>query len=101
MTSVTRLGAGDVPDGGSLVVSIEEIGRNVIIRVSDKGVGIREKDLARLLTPFFTTKVRGLGMGLAIYQRPVEAHGGDINIESVEWRGTTATVVLPSCGSPV
>jgi signal transduction histidine kinase len=68
----------------------------VEITFSDSGTGIREENKKYLFSPFFTTKLRGTGLGLPICQRIiVERHKGKIHIESEEGKGTTMKVVLP------
>ena len=66
------------------------------IEIEDNGPGIPKEDMKRLFSPFFTTKPRGTGMGLAIARKIVTAHGGTIALESVEGKGTTARVWLPA-----
>ena len=66
------------------------------IEIEDDGPGIPKEDRKRLFSPFFTTKPRGTGMGLAIARKIVTAHGGTIALESVEGKGTTARVWLPA-----
>jgi signal transduction histidine kinase len=65
------------------------------LSVSDTGVGIPAAQRSRIFDPFFTTKDEGTGLGLAIVHAIVEAHRGRIDVESVEGRGTTLTIVLP------
>ena len=65
------------------------------LQISDTGCGIKEDDLARAFDPFFTTKKTGSGLGLPICLDIVTRHGGNLRLESVEGRGTTATVLLP------
>jgi PAS domain S-box-containing protein len=84
-----------MPDGGSLTVSSAVGPKEVIVGVADTGAGIREENLALLFTPFFTTKSKGLGLGLAICKRLVEAHGGRIEVKSKVGEGTTISVALP------
>ena len=85
-----------MPEGGKLRVATYERQRNVYIEVQDTGRGIPEDVLPRIFEPFFTTKKdRGTGLGLSITYRIVRAHGGDIQVESEEGRGTTFRVVIP------
>ena len=77
-------------------------GQGVLIEVIDRGVGISAEDLPRVFRPFFradksrTRATGGLGLGLALARRIVEAHGGAIAIESVPGEGTRASVRLPA-----
>ena len=65
------------------------------LSVSDTGVGIAPAQRSKIFDPFFTTRDEGTGLGLAIVHAIVEAHRGRIDVESVEGRGTTLTIVLP------
>ena len=67
----------------------------VAVDVSDTGPGIPAEDLPLLFTPFFTTKSRGTGLGLAVSHRIVHAHRGGMAVESAQGRGTTFTTWLP------
>ena len=64
-------------------------------RVSDTGTGISNEDLHRIFIPFFTTKSRGYGIGLAIVQKILMAHGGDVAVEKSDVAGTTFHCRLP------
>jgi two-component system sensor histidine kinase PilS (NtrC family) len=66
------------------------------IEVEDNGPGIPKEDMKRLFSPFFTTKPRGTGMGLAIARKIITAHGGTISLDSVDGKGTTARIWLPA-----
>jgi len=69
---------------------------NIEIAFIDNGVGVKKENLGRLFNPFFTTKIRGTGLGLALCRRIiVERHHGKIYIESEENKGTTVKVELP------
>ena len=80
---------------GNITLSTASDDRKVSIRVVDDGIGIAEELRARLFEPLFTTKTRGLGLGLAISQEIVQRHGGEIQAESDPGRGTVVTVSLP------
>jgi signal transduction histidine kinase len=62
---------------------------------SDTGIGMSKATLEKLWTPLFTTKAKGMGFGLAICKRFVEAHGGSISVKSALGKGTTFTVTIP------
>ena len=65
------------------------------IQIADEGVGIPEETRAKLFTPFFTTKERGLGLGLALCHRIVDEHRGAIQVASEPGRGTAMSCFLP------
>jgi two-component system sensor histidine kinase HydH len=82
--------------GGVLRVSLAQRDeRTVRITVADTGIGIPKEDLPRVFDPYFTTRSSGTGLGLAIVHKIVEAHGGEVRLESEPGRGTTATILLP------
>ena len=84
----------------SLVVRVSETkNQNLSVSVADCGTGIAPNDAANVFEPFFTTKSNGMGMGLAISRTIIEAHGGDIWMESSAMDGTTFTFILPPAGS--
>jgi two-component system nitrogen regulation sensor histidine kinase GlnL len=65
------------------------------IQIADEGAGISEATRAKLFTPFFTTKERGLGLGLALCHRIVDEHRGAIQVTSEPGRGTAMSCFLP------
>ncbi len=84
--------------GGTLLVgSAAEDGR-VLLRVTDTGCGIKRQYLDRIFEPFFSTKPvgKGTGLGLSVSYGIVQRHGGTLEVETAEDKGTTFTVVLPS-----
>ena len=107
-----------MPDGGRLMISVledEGTGRRgdketrrqgdslpvssspcLRVSISDTGCGISEENLEKIFEPLFTTKARGIGLGLAVSKNLVEANGGSIEMESEMGKGSTFTVKLPS-----
>lgn len=71
-------------------------GGYVWVEFTDTGCGIPRENLAKIFTPFFTTRSTGVGLGLAVSHGIVEAHGGTISVESKEGEGSTFTVRLPA-----
>jgi len=91
-----------MPDGGTLTIMLEGNERQVVITMTDDGVGITEENIPLLFTPFFTTKPVGDGIGLGLPQAfaAVKAHGGNISIKSNANpkkgpTGTTVRIFLP------
>ena len=84
-----------MPDGGKLTITSEKANGKVKIAFADTGMGISEENLKKLFGPLFTTKAKGMGLGLAICKRVVEAHGGTISVESVVGKGTVFTIIIP------
>ncbi len=62
--------------------------------VTDTGCGIRPEDLQRIMEPLFSTKTRGLGLGLALARAIMERHDGELSVSSLPGHGTTFTMVL-------
>lgn len=81
--------------GGTITLRSVYKGQQVCLSVSDDGPGIAPQHQARLFEPLFTTKTRGLGLGLAISQEIVQRHDGAIAVHSIPGQGTTFTVLLP------
>jgi len=84
-----------MPNGGTLEISSRQNGENVEFILADTGSGISEDIIGKIFTPLFTTKAQGMGFGLAICKRIVEAHGGKIGVESTLNKGTTFIISLP------
>ncbi len=86
-------------EGGTLSIISEqasvEQGQWVLIRVKDTGLGITPEHMQKLFEPLFTTKPRGIGLGLAVSKKLAEANGGRIEVESEPGKGSTFTVYLP------
>jgi signal transduction histidine kinase len=87
--------------GGNLTIKAELEGRDwVRITVSDTGKGIPEGEIERAFDYSYTTKEKGLGLGLPIAHKIVEEHGGRITLESQVGKGTTVSIFLPTKESP-
>jgi PAS domain S-box-containing protein len=89
-----------MPEGGELAIIVrsKEKEANVAVSFVDTGVGISKENQDKIFEPLFTTKTRGIGLGLSICKNFVEANEGDITVQSEEGKGTTMTVVLPVTG---
>jgi len=75
--------------------------RQVRLRLSDSGAGIPEADRAKIFDPFFSTKEKGTGLGLALVQQIVAEHGGRIDVDSQMGQGTTLTLTFPALAEEV
>jgi PAS domain S-box-containing protein len=84
-----------MPKGGTLTIKSGKTDSSLKIAFMDTGAGMRKEILDKVFIPLFTTKARGMGFGLAICKRFVEAHGGHISVESSVGKGTTFTVTIP------
>jgi two-component system nitrogen regulation sensor histidine kinase GlnL len=99
-----------MPAGGKLTVvtrmsdlftSVQADGKKhrlMVAKISDTGKGIKPEHLQDIFTPFFTTKDRGVGLGLALSYQIVQEHLGTIRVESEEGAGSTFSVYLPLAG---
>ena len=88
-----------MPKGGVLILATRNSrGREVVVKVTDTGVGIPKEKLEEIFEPFYTTKKGsfGVGLGLSVVQGIVRDHQGIIKVESVVGRGTSFTVRLPA-----
>jgi two-component system, NtrC family, sensor histidine kinase AtoS len=113
-----------MPPGGSITISARAVGSDhlqsrpddivalnyidhtdvasagfVEISVFDNGPGIEPENLPRVFMPFFSTKIQGMGLGLAIVRNVIQEHGGRIEIESFADKGTTCRIFLPIAAS--
>ena len=95
LTNLTINAIQAMPKRGKLTIRARSKGDSIILTVEDTGVGIPRKNLAKIFNPFFTTKAKGQGLGLAVCKRLVEAQGGTINVKSKPRKGTAFTIKLP------
>jgi signal transduction histidine kinase len=86
-----------MPNGGILTIGTDLVEDQVVIRISDTGVGIPPELLPKLFEPFVTHgKSHGTGLGMAIAKSVVTAHNGKISVSSVQGSGTTVDIRLPA-----
>jgi len=84
------------PAGGHVIVSASGEKRRFVVEVIDDGEGMSPDVKDKALTPFFTTREEGTGLGLALVRRIVEQHGGSVDLSSRPRGGTRVTLVFPS-----
>jgi PAS domain S-box-containing protein len=84
-----------MPEGGKLKIKSEQKNGNLQITFTDTGKGMPKEVMENIWAPFFTTKAQGMGLGLPICKRIVEAHKGNISVESTVGKGTTFIVTIP------
>ena len=85
-----------MPNGGILTINSQQTARNWTVTFTDSGEGMSKEILSKLGNPLFTTKAKGMGFGIPICKRIVEAHGGKLLIESTLGKGTTVTIAIPT-----
>jgi signal transduction histidine kinase len=91
-------GAEAMPQGGILEIRAVANGqeKNVTISVRDSGVGISAEQMTRLFQPLFTTKARGIGLGLVVVKNLTQANGGKVEVQSEVGKGTQFSITLPA-----
>ena len=95
------------PQGGTVRLAVRRDDRLVVFAVSDSGIGISSEDQKRLFTRFFRSSVAtvnaipGTGLGLSIVKQIVDAHGGEITVDSGPGRGTSVSFTIPTGGRPL
>ena len=90
-----------MPQGGKLRITANVDNEMLQLKMTDSGNGIPPKNLPKLFEPLFSTKSRGIGLGLAICKKLLEVNGGTIAVESREGRGSTFIVTLPLDENPL
>lgn len=95
LLNLLKNGIQAMPDGGVLRVEMEKEKRRATVRISDTGTGIPPENLPHIFEPFWTSKARGTGLGLALCRKVAQEHGGTLVVESTAGPGTTFTLALP------
>ncbi len=83
-----------MPDGGDLTITTQASNGKASVLIEDTGVGVSREHLQKLFDPFFSTKNSGLGLGLAMTRRVIEEHGGKVDFQSTEGKGSVVSIVL-------
>ena len=83
-----------VPDGGHILLTTQNEGAGISVRIEDNGPGISKQDQQRIFDPFFTQRKGGIGLGLTIVQQIVQAHGGRIEVSKSMLGGACFTVYM-------
>jgi two-component system sensor histidine kinase HydH len=89
-----------MPQGGVLTVGVRRLGGRVVVDIRDTGVGMDRATLRRAFEPFFTTRPRGTGLGLAVVREVAERHDARVRLISRPGCGTTVRLTLPLQGEP-
>lgn len=84
-----------MPHGGTISLKVQKKHGQATLSITDTGTGMSEEHMAKLYSPFFTTKPDGNGLGLPDVQKVVQAHGGSIDVSSAIGQGTTFVIKLP------
>ncbi len=89
-----------LPEGGVITLRTRRDARDVLLEVSDTGIGMTDEVRERCMEPFFSTKgERGTGVGMAMVHRIIQWHGGSVEIETAPGRGTTIRLRVPSAAA--
>ena len=86
-------------EGGKLKIELLPGTDNLTVIISDNGAGIEKMDLPKIYDPYFTSKPAGTGLGLAVVQKIMEAHGGKIDVKSTAAQGTKVYLHFPLPGN--
>ena len=84
-----------MPEGGKLKISAHTKNNSLEIAVADTGYGIPQETANKIFDPLFTTKAKGIGLGLAVCKSIIENHKGKISVSSEVDKGTTFNIKLP------
>jgi len=81
---------------GKIFVTVEKEGGNyIVVKISDNGCGMTTEEIEKIFNPEYTTKEKGVGLGIPLANEIIRGHGGEIRVISRKWEGTTFEVVLP------
>ncbi|MHB8058663.1 MAG: ATP-binding protein [Desulfuromonadaceae bacterium] len=95
LLNLLKNGIQAMPDGGVLRVESKRGRRRATIIISDSGIGIPPEHIPHIFKPFWTSKAKGTGLGLALCSKVAHEHGGNLTVQSTAGFGTTFTITLP------
>jgi PAS domain S-box-containing protein len=84
-----------MPDGGVLTITAEDTDKGTYMKFTDTGQGIPADGIKNLFKPFTTNKAKGMGMGLVVVKRIVDAHKGNVDVKSEVGKGTSFAITIP------
>jgi PAS domain S-box-containing protein len=88
-----------MPEGGTLTITTSALPNYVALTLADTGLGMSPEVMGKIFEPLYTTKAKGIGLGLAVSRNLVDVNGGAIEVESQEGQGATFTISLPISAS--
>jgi signal transduction histidine kinase len=81
---------------GKINIAVEKEGKNhIVVKISDNGCGMTSAEIEKIFSPEYTTKEKGVGLGIPLAFEIIRGHGGDIRVISRKDKGTTFEVILP------
>ena len=95
MVNIITNGTQAMPEGGKLTIEAKRNDKFLELKVSDTGVGIPDDIIGKIFDPLYTTRAKGIGLGLAVCRSIIDRHDGHIDVESSVGKGTTFTIKLP------
>jgi signal transduction histidine kinase len=95
LLNLVRNAKESMPQGGKIILSARRDGQNAVLAVRDTGFGIPKDSLERIFDPFFSTKLTGTGLGLALTQQIVAEHGAQLSVDSTVGVGSEFRIVMP------
>lgn len=100
LTNLIENAVESMPNGGKITIEARKLKEMVEISITDTGTGITEDSLRKIWMPLYTTKPKGIGLGLAVTKRIIEAHNGSVQAESIVGQGSKFTIRIPTEQTP-
>jgi two-component system, sporulation sensor kinase E len=95
LLNIIKNAIGAMPKGGELLIRTIIDAGDVVLQISDTGVGVPDENIAKIFEPYFTTKEFGSGLGLTVVYKIIQEHGGEITLSSKKGEGTTFSLSFP------